>query len=262
MKKLLMIFVLLFAVSTMKLSAWGMTGHRIVAEIAERNLTPEAKKGIDELLGGQSLAYWANWGDFIKSDTLDTWKHTYIWHYVNAPSGLSKAEFVNYIKQVKQDNVYSEIPKLEAIVKDKNQSKENRRYALIFLIHLAGDAHQPMHVGREEDLGGNRVKLKWFGEDVNLHSLWDSKLIDFEQYSYTEYASALNVVTEQEKEAIEAGELEDWLFESHEIASYLYGMVNEGDELKFDYQFKTKDIMESQLRKGGLRLAKILNSLF
>lgn len=262
MKRGILLTVVFVMVCAIKLQAWGLTGHRVIAEIAERNLDEKAKAGVQDLLDNQSLAYWANWGDFIKSDTLDTWKHTGTWHYVNAPSGMSKPDFIEFIKGIKIESVYSEIPKLEALIKNKKASKEERKIALVFLIHLVGDMHQPMHVGREEDLGGNKIKIRWFDEPVNLHSLWDSKLINFEQYSYTEYAAILNVATDDQRRELQSGTLEDWLYDSHKIADDLYASVNAGDNLKFDYNFKTKGIVESQLQKGGLRLARILNELF
>lgn len=264
MKKTVLFFALIiFALAnSQQAKAWGTTGHRIIAEIAERNLSKKAKREVNKLLDDQHLAYWANWPDFIKSDTTTRWSHTHIWHYVNTPGHLDRSSFNNELSSISQENVYSQIPMLENIVKDKNASKEERKEALIFLIHLVGDMHQPMHVGRADDLGGNRIRVKWFGEETNLHSLWDSKLIDFEKYSYTEYATLLNILTKKEKKDMAQGTLEDWLFDTHEIADNIYDMTKADDKLSFDYNYKTKDIVESQLQKGGIRLAKLINEIF
>ncbi|MEG0187298.1 MAG: S1/P1 nuclease, partial [Algoriella sp.] len=48
--------------------AWGLTGHRVVSEIADQNISNKTKKEISKIIGKQRLAYWANWPDFIKSD--------------------------------------------------------------------------------------------------------------------------------------------------------------------------------------------------
>ncbi|WP_221412369.1 S1/P1 nuclease [Dysgonomonas sp. 520] len=244
------------------LIAWGTTGHRVITEIAQRNLNKKAKKQVDKLFDKQHLAYWANWADFIKSDTLNTWKHTSIWHYVNMPANMERNNFNAFIKDIEKDNVYSEIPKLLTILKDKNNRKEDRKIALIFLIHLVGDMHQPMHTGRADDLGGNRIKVYWFDRETNLHSLWDSALVDFEKYSYTEYATVLNVLTKDEKKAIQKGTLEDWLYDSHNIANRVYEISPYGSRLSYDYNFIVRPIVDSQLQKAGLRLAKILNDLW
>jgi hypothetical protein len=69
------------------------------------------------------------------------------------------SDFENELKQMTVPNLYSAIQKQEAIVKDKNSSKADKEVAVIFLIHLLGDLHQPFHVGRAEDQGGNLIPL-------------------------------------------------------------------------------------------------------
>lgn len=242
--------------------AWGTIGHRVIAEIAQRNLDSVATANVNEILDNQCLAYWSNWPDYIKSDTLNTWRHTYVWHYVNAPANMNKSDFITYLKQIKEDNVYSEIPKLEKILKSFTSSKEDKKYALAFLIHLVGDMHQPMHTGRPDDKGGNTIKVSWFGRETNLHSIWDSQLVDYEKYSYTEYATVLNVLTDEQKAELQEGELNDWMFDSHQIANRVYDITPNGAQLSYDYNFIVRPIVDNQLQKGGLRLAKILNNLW
>lgn len=244
------------------LQAWSMTGHRVIAEIAQQNIQPKTNKKINSLLDGLPMAYWANWSDFIKSDKEGEWDHTHTWHYVNAPDNLSKNDFIAYIKKVKEDNIYSEIPKLVKVIQDNVSSPEQKRVSLIFLIHLMGDIHQPMHVGRKEDLGGNKIFVLWFDEPSNLHAVWDDKLISYEKYSYTEYANILNVLTKDQKKALRKGSLEDWLFESYTYANEIYSSVSDGDKLMYEYSYKYKSVLELQLQRGGLRLAAVLDMIF
>lgn len=263
MRKFLILSVL--AVSFLfpfELLAWGMTGHRVVAQIADQNIKSSTRKKINKLLDNMPIAYWANWPDFIKSDKTGEYDHTHIWHYVNAPGNLSKEDFIAYIKNVKQDNIYKEITLLERIIADKVSSVQQKRVALYFLVHLMGDAHQPMHVGREEDLGGNRISVLWFNDKSNLHAVWDGKLIDYMKYSYTEYANLLNTISKEKKKTLQAGTLEDWLYESHCVANEIYSSVNNEDRLSFDYAYKYTDVVELQLQRGGLRLAAILDQIF
>lgn len=241
---------------------WGMTGHRVIAEIAQKNIKKSTEKKVNFLLNDLPMAYWSNWADFIKSDKTGKWDHTHVWHFVNAPGNLSKQDYVAAIKSTSQESLYSAIPRLFDILKSKTSSVEEKREALIFIIHLVGDAHQPMHVGREEDLGGNKVTLSWFGAPTNLHAVWDSRLVDYEKYSYTEYAYILNKASKEEKKALRKGSLEDWLYESHELANELYSSVNIDDNLRYEYSYKYKTVMESQLLKAGLRLAAILDMAF
>lgn len=262
MKKVLFLSLFILYIIPFDALGWGTTGHRTIAEIAERNLSCKARRKVKSLLDKQHMAYWANWADFIKSDTTSRWENTHIWHFVNAPKGGTFEEYVRHIQDLPQENLYSAVNHLKVILKNKKNSKEERQEALVFLIHLIGDMHQPFHAGREADRGGNTIKIRWFNQNTNLHSLWDSKLVDFEKYSYTEYATVLNVLPKSEKKKLQQGTLEDWLYDSHLTADMLYAMTQSGENLSFEYFYKVSPTLNSQLQKAGLRLAKFLNDLF
>lgn len=241
--------------------SYGVTGHRVVAEIAENHLSRKAKRNLKKIIGEQKLAYWANWPDFIKSDTTGTWKHTDSWHYVNIDPQTSQNAFTQKLNELEGPNLYKEIKALSAKIKDKNTSPQEREIALRFLIHMVGDSSQPMHVGRAEDLGGNTIKLKFFGENTNLHSMWDSKLIDFQKYSYVEFARVLDVKSKDEVRQIQKGTLEEWFYDSHQKANDIYANTVAGTAYAYDYNYKYTSLLEQQLLYGGLRLAKILNEI-
>ncbi len=261
-KNLCLLLLLLFMIGNTQLYAWGTTGHRVIAEIAERNLNRKAKKKIKKLLDGNPMAYWANWPDEIKSDSTRTWKNTFQWHYVNFPSGLSFEKFMPELEHYKTENIYSAINENLKKAGDKSLPVEDRKIALCFLIHLMGDLEQPLHIGREEDLGGNKIKVMWFSKETNLHSVWDSQLIDYYKYSYTEYASVLNVYSKKENEKLAEGNLENWLFDSYQLAGKIYSEIGNYKTLDYQYAYYNKKLLEDQLLKGGLRLAKVLNGLF
>src|SRR5690606_31175082 len=161
-----------------------------------------------------------------------------------------------------EDNLYKRALILMEELKKKELPLEKKQQYLYFLIHIIGDAHQPLHVGREEDLGGNKVTLEWFGSKTNLHTIWDSKLIDFEKYSYSEYADVLNRVSKKEIKEIQKGSLENWIFDSYTLSNKIYSEVTKDDNLKYRYHYLNKDRTEEQLQKGGLRLSKVLNEIF
>lgn len=242
--------------------AWGTTGHRVIAEVAERNLSKKAKRNLHKLIGKEKLAFWANWPDFLKSDTTDKWKHTTgSWHYINIPSFLPRPQFERAVAAFPQESVVTQITYLKNKVADKSLAQQDRKEALAFLIHMVGDLHQPMHVGRPDDLGGNKVQISWFGKPTNLHTLWDSGIIDFQQWSYTEYATVLDVKSASEKQHIQSGSLLDWLFESYTLTNEIYARTPFGANLSYDYNYIFVDKMNEQLYAGGLRLAKILNQV-
>lgn len=259
MKNTFYLLIAFLIVSINSLHAWGTTGHRVVAEIAERQLSRKAKKNIKKLIGEQKLAYWANWPDFIKSDS--DWKFADGWHYVNIPGNLDRMAFDKELENTTDENLYKRALVLIDALKDKNTSLQKKQEYLYFLIHIIGDAHQPMHIGRLEDLGGNKITVEWFRKKTNLHALWDSKLVDFEQYSYTEYATVLNIYNKKANNALSSGSLLDWLFDSYQITNELYKIEPEAS-LSYRYQYDHKAAMEEQLLKGGLRLGKLLNEIF
>ena len=139
--------------------AWGVTGHRVIAEIAENHLSRKSKREIKKLLGKEKMVYWANWADAIKSDSTDTWKGTSQWHYINVEPQVDFKAFEQKVKEQSHPNVYNQILALSKTLKNKNLPKEERKTALKFLIHLMGDMAQPLHTGRAEDLGGNKIEI-------------------------------------------------------------------------------------------------------
>ena len=257
LKKIFIAVFFIFGIA--EASAWGVTGHRVVAEIAENHLTNRAKRKLKKLIGKQKLAYWANWPDNVRNSP--EWKNTSTWHYVNIPPQESKEQFIEQLKNNNKPNIYTAIQNVKGIIVDKNTPDADREIYLRFLVHFLGDMMQPMHTGREEDLGGNLIKIQFFKKDTNLHSLWDSGLIDNTKYSYTEYARVLDVKSKEEINQIQSGSLEDWLYESHQAANQLYASVKPGENYSYDYQQQYKDLLERQLLHAGLRLAKILNEV-
>ncbi|TAD82452.1 MAG: S1/P1 Nuclease [Bacteroidetes bacterium] len=242
--------------------AWGVTGHRVVAEVAQRHLSKKAKKAIAELIGNQGLAYWANWSDFVKSDTTGKWKAADAWHYINISGNLSKERFLDSLPRIKAPNVYGQIQALQADVKNTTLSLQARREAFVFILHLVGDMHQPLHVGRAEDLGGNRIPVYWFDKKTNLHSVWDNDLVGFQQYGYKEFADVLNVATKEQVAGLQNGTLADWLYDTYQLANKVYSMAVPEERLGYKYNYIFQEPLEQQLLKGGLRLAALLNQTF
>ncbi len=240
--------------------AWGTLGHRIVGEIADSFLSSKAKKKIKAILGNESVAMSSNWADFVKSDTA--YNHLSPWHYVNITGGLDKETFINKLESDTSVNAYTKILFLRDQLKYQVLDNKTKAEYLKLLIHIIGDIHQPMHVGRAEDRGGNSIKLLWFNDNVNLHQIWDDKLINFQQLSYTEYVKAINFTNAEEKKALQKETLTEMFFQSYQIAEKIYADVKQEEKLSYNYNFKYINTVNDQLRKGGIHLAGILNDIF
>ncbi len=255
-----LVFVVMMYVP-MQTMAWGVLGHRIVGEIADTYLTKKAKRNIAGILGNESVAMVSTWSDFIKSDPA--YGYMYNWHFINLKEGLSEQDIRNYLVTDTTTDVYTKIIFCTEQLKNKAVQQSLKEIYLKALIHMVGDLHQPMHVGRYEDLGGNKIKVNWFSTPSNLHQVWDEKLISFQELSYTEYAKAINFTTKNERKALQQAPLSDWVIDSYKIAQNLYSDITQPDQrLDYKYNYKYLNTLNSQLLKGGVRLAGLLNEIF
>ena len=253
------VIFLIFVLSTYssKSFCWGKTGHRIVGELAQRNLSAKTLKSIKELAGTEDLSRLSTWPDEIRSDPK--MGYTVPWHYVSVPNGKSYFDQ----KRAKEGDLIEALFRFEDILRDPKETKENKLSALKFMIHMTGDLHQPLHVGLAEDRGGNSVKVKWFKSETNLHTLWDEELIEFEKLSFTEYANYLNHYSKDEKKDWEKGTFMDWAKESQELRPKVYDFNGtDVPNLSYEYSFKVKPIIEMRLKQAGLRLSYVLNKIF
>ena len=241
--------------------AWGVEGHRIVGQIADSYLTKKAKKEINKILGTESIAMSSNWADFVKSDPSYNYMNN--WHYINLKAGLTADEVQAYLDKDTATNAYTKINFLAAELKKKELSRDNKLFYLRVLIHLVGDIHQPMHTGRAEDLGGNKIRVMWFNDPKNLHQLWDDQLILFQQLSYTEYSAAINHTTKEQKIEWRQEPVSKWVIQSYQLAEKIYSEIKQPDQkLDYKYNFNYVTILNQQLLKGGVHLAALLNDIF
>lgn len=256
MKNWILLLVLCSQVMFAETPFWSKTGHRVIGEIAQNHLSRKAKRAINSLLDGQNLAAVSNFADEIKADS--TYRKFSAWHYVNYPADKK------YTDEPPSPfgDVIMGIQECITVIKDPGRPKSERAFYLKMLIHLVGDLHQPMHVGRLEDKGGNDIQLQWFDRGSNLHRVWDTNMITDYGMSYTELAASLPKMSNAARKRLQEGTLYDWVEESQDIANQLYESVKTGEKLYYRYNYVWWGTVESQLQKGGLRLAKVLNELF
>jgi hypothetical protein len=241
--------------------AWGVLGHRIVGEIAEGYLTTNARKKVREILGTESIAMSSNWADFIKSD--NSYRYLNAWHYADMDSGLTFSQVKEYFQKDTAVDAYTKITFIVKELKKRNLPQDKKLFYLRLLIHFVGDVHQPLHVGRKSDMGGNNIKVSWFREQTNLHSIWDSHLIEFQKLSYTEYTKAINHTSSLQRRKWQSQPMMQWFYESYQISEQLHTGVTEPEmRLSYEYNFRHIDTLNERLLKGGVRLAALLNEIF
>lgn len=259
MKKLTFVFLFLLIVGQSRGNEkpdWGSTGHRTVGKIAESHLSKKAKNKINKLLQGQGLAFVSTFGDEIKSD--HAYDKFYNWHFVNFPFDSKYEES----KKDPKGDIVTGINYCIKVLKDTESSEKDKVFYLKFLVHLIGDLHQPLHVGRAEDKGGNDIKVKWHNKNSNLHRVWDSEMINFWGMSYSELAFNAKPLSKAQVEAIEKGTLMDWTYESQTLAKKVYASAEMDEKLSYRYSYEHFEQVRTQLQKSGIRLAKVLNDIF
>lgn len=273
MKKVLTLAVVTWFYAPCAFS-WGEMGHATVGEIAERNLTPEIKTAINDILGPEKLALTAVWADSVKDDSdFDPFKP---YHFMHSDVAESDKDSMTVLK------------KYPEILKDKNANRSVKIVALKYLVHVVGDIHQPFHVGLVGDAGGNFCKVSWKpGQLSNLHAVWDGKVIEydvaqfrknyspFKDYSYNDYASDIiktQKLSEEELTGTQNDLFSSWAKESEVIrdaqylgsAPYTYCQKNSTEipTVTDEYKKQAAEVTEKRLLQAGLRLANLLNSIF
>jgi hypothetical protein len=233
-----------------------------VGRIAERHLSDKAKAAVAYYLGSQNLSEVSTWADDVRNQA--EYRHTGSWHYLNLPLGLSYSEFQQTVTTLKEDNVYKALLQCEQTISNPTKSKEEKAEALKFIVHFVGDLHQPMHVSRAEDKGGNTIQVNYEGKGTNLHALWDSRLLEHQRLSVDQLAAKCDHATPAQIKEWQSDPLIKWLWESYQVSSQLYAEVDQmkNRTISEDYYQKHIPIIEDRIEKAGIRLAGVLSEQF
>ena len=259
-------------------AAWGAQGHRLTALIAYQLLSPSAQAQVKALLGADDLASASLYLDIHKDELEQAIKGSKEWHYDNRPACASSVPRADYCPAGSCASV--QLRRHSRVLADANSSLARKRFALQVIAHLAADIHQPLHACDHHDAGGNAIKLTgtWNGR-ANLHSVWDNDFVrraftspGFEGRSEPQIAAMLvEQITDEQKHAWRKGPITAWLQDSHAVAvDIAYGLLPGFAcsaanvdatlvTLPDDYIDKSVTTVPQQLKKGGVRLAAILN---
>ncbi|MEC7755780.1 MAG: S1/P1 nuclease [Bacteroidota bacterium] len=257
MRKLLALSLILAATVSMTSSSyfWGQTGHRTIGHIADGMLSKKAKKQVQRVLGSETLAEVSTWMDEIRSDRSYDYANT--WHYCTIPDGMTYEEAP---EQEGGDVIWA----IETIIEELKAgqlSAQEEATKLKFLVHLVGDIHQPLHVGNGEDRGGNDVRVQYFGSNTNLHSVWDSRMIDGKQLSYTEFADWVNHASKTQIKEWQSATVREWAYESMSYRKQVYDIPEDG-RISYEYGYKYFDIIKLRVLQAGVRLAGVINEIY
>jgi hypothetical protein len=254
--------------------AWSGLGHRLVGDLAAQRLTPAARAQVAGLLAGEpepTLGGVASWADALRDTDPERFRATSRWHYINARGGGCGFDVARDCPN--GDCVVAAMEAQRAILADRAQPLQARRDALKFIVHFAGDLHQPLHAGNREDQGGNRFQVslrtdlepeayarKDYANGVmgtNLHSVWDYYILATPGRSPGKYAARLRRHVPKIA-AGQAGTPLDWARESCALidARHIYPQTHVMDR---SYLEAMRPLAEQRVALAAARLAWLLN---
>lgn len=233
---------------------WGSEGHHIIGVLSSKLLTAKTRAEVDQLLGGKSLAE--------VGPLPDEWRRDQPlsagWHFVLIPrletSYDQERDCAPQRSEVGRDCAVAAIEHFRAELANPQAPREVRARALIFLVHLVGDIHQPLHCVGSEDRGGNTVRVTFYDEPTSLHAIWDSGIILRARLSADAYAASIVAHFPQQPAA--DGTVVDWVNACHALAGHAY--TSEG-KLGDSYYQERRELVDRQLLLAGVRLAALLN---
>lgn len=281
--------------------AWNDRGHMVIAALAYEQLDATVKARVDTLLRlNPQYGSWTNgvskslarevafvraatWPDFIKAKTsgytddgaqpsgpessqnigyADKLQHRY-WHYVDLPFSSDGTP----VEDPVAPNAETQIEAFRAALSSANVSDDVKGYDLVWLLHLVGDVHQPLHATSRfsaalphGDEGGNKVKVT--GSAKNLHAYWDGALGVGGSAS-----AAIQAARKLANGGLPSGDgsTQDWLHESLKAAqTHVYtkpvGAGTGPYTLTASYQNAAATVANERARLAGARLARILNA--
>lgn len=242
--------------------AWGPSPHRVIATLAEAQLTPSARREVEALLavtGDRSLADIANWADTIRNDPTQRtlWRASSRLHYVNLriPACTYRAQRDCRNGQC----IVAGIEKYLSILADRRAPESSRAQALRFVVHFIGDIHQPLHAGDRGDGGGNGFQVQLSGKGTNLHRVWDSRITNSRRLKWQDHATKLMPKTVKPAKPQRA-QAAQWAVESCRIVAdeRVYPRSHVIDE---QYLAHMLPIADRRLQLAGKRLAAALNQV-
>ena len=238
---------------------WGKMGHDAIAYIAECHLTPKAKKTIEKYIG-TSIVHYASWMDAYRFEPQ--YAHTSLWHTAwvddNDEYDPTRKPDGNAIKGIEDT--------MELLRDYKSLDDSTVVVSIKYLVHLVGDMHCPAHI----KYATHDMKYDVLFEDkyrkahkFYVHSVWDNEIITVSRiWSVSEWADELDRLPKSDKQAIAAGTPRDWLHDAAVCCEVQFEWAKPDARLGQDFLNKALPLVESQIRKAGYRLARLLNGLF
>lgn len=232
---------------------FGVAGHAVATAVSEPHLCGRSQEAVAHFGRGRSLGELSTWADEVRY--VPTWEHTAPWHYMNIPDDEPLASY----RTPEGGDVLWAIDHFVQRLGDEALAFEDRANALRFLVHFVVDLHQPLHVGRADDRGGNAITFLLDGERTNLHRLWDSGIIARATGPRDRYVASVIALTDENAAVWAAAPSREWAAESKRLRAFVYDFDGAPGP---DYLDEAGRTLRQQLARAGVRLAATLNGIF
>jgi len=287
--------ILTLLLSPLQLGAWNKAGHFVVASIAYDNLSGSTKMRVDALLaqhpdfpkwtmnvpaankGRAAFVKASAWPDDIKSDPRffdpgeaptpeisglppGSNKRNRDWHFTNVPFTMDDTP----LKPPAATNALAKLQDFESLGSFPTQKQV---YVLPWLIHIAGDVHQPLHtlaLFRQDlpngDHGGNDIQMQGGG---TLHVYWDDRIGTVA--SDNVIAQTVATITKRHPRPSQVSiDTVIWVQDSVEQRFFVYSFSGKGTTqqkavLSPNYSVNARLLAFERAASGGYRLAEFLN---
>ena len=268
------VLVILIAIITLcgTSFAWGTRGHITTVQIAEKHLSPKAKKLLNKYLHGKSIVDYASWADEYKNELkfeLDfeptnasrrlRYPHTFV---VNANYSVFGGDRKG--NEWVKNCVYMADGYIKELMNNHEKMDDDERlHKIAMLIHWLADMHCPVHIRYHDEWESRGYAVMVNDREVGYHRLWDGLLFNWAHPSSAgDSVEAIDTCSAKEIAKITEGNIYDWGKDSA-TASHVTRKYHKGAQIdKQEFIEEFSELLDSQIRNGGYRLAKLFNDIF
>ena len=251
--------------------AWGRIAHAAINKIAEDHLTKTAAAAVSNIMGGESIVTFASYPDDARDRLNANFKPD--WNKAYKGYGHTYEVDENYWPYHGIDcngrYVTNALYFIEGFEQDLRQAAERPDTAnfidLVMLCHFIADMHCPGHVRYQpkRDIA-NKFKVNYQGRgEIVYHGVWDDVYPeDLFPWSYSDYAAMCDIKSKSEIAGIIKGDIYDWGRETAIVSLPVRKDMHQGSVIDSNWKLDNADLLRSQIRNAGYRLAHELNMLF
>lgn len=246
------VLALLFITASEKAVAWGKTGHELVGKIAYHFLDDSTRQLVQSYLGNLSFEEAANWMDDSRSNTYYNYMRT--WHYLDMDKGLKYTPS-------SERNILTVLHSAIVELRQHNTIKrKDVKRDLLLIFHLVGDLHQPLHCGYSIDKGGNTIQINSSFVSGNLHSVWDTQILEYKNINMDSCLALYNTWDSSTvANLVKIDELK-WMYQSRSLLDTVYSFQD--NYLDKSYIDNNAMVIKKQLLIAGIRLAAVIKEAF